>query len=340
VAANETGGGIDPLTRRAFATMVGVVGAVLVALAAGFENPYWAGLSAIVIAHADRDELFTKGILRIAGTFAGVFFGYYGAQLLEGLPAAQALVSMLAAGIGIYARQRSAYAYAWFYGAVTFLIVIVSSMVTPTELRSFAENRCFEIVTGVVVATLARWALGGDERKGAHLVAHPPTVRPEDAMRLAVAAGVGTLAILVSWTQFQLPQLTQVVISSLIVVDIDAGATRRRGWQRVLGCIIGGLAGLLVIGIDATNFLWWLICLSIGLFVFARVHLAASPNAYIGTQSAIAFLVTLVDTGPPSSIGPPFGRLVGIVLGVSLMSLVTWAITKKKATAETLTPQA
>ncbi len=47
---------------------------------------------------------------------------------------------------------------------------------------------------------------------------------------------------------------------------------------------------------------------------------AAAPIAYIGTQSAVAFLYTLVDTGPPPTILPPVERLVGIMLGVALMS--------------------
>lgn len=321
---------LDPLTQHALATTAGVVGAVFAALVAGFENPYWAGLSALVIANSDRDELFTKGFLRIAGTFAGVFLGYLAAQALEGLPIAQAFAAMVAAAIGIYGRLRSAYGYAWFYGGITFLLVIVASMTEPTELYGFATNRCFEIVTGVIAATLANWTLAPNAGGGAHLVGHPSGVDPADARRLAFAAALGTLAILLAWTLLSLPSLVQVIVSSLIVVDANPLATRHRGAQRIIGCVIGGAAGLVVIGIDATGFLWWTAALALGIYFSARVHLGGTANAYIGTQSAVAYLITLVDSGPPPTIGPPVGRLVGIVLGVALMSLVTWAISARR----------
>ncbi|MBZ9938339.1 FUSC family protein [Mesorhizobium sp. BR1-1-16] len=316
----------DALTRKAVATTVGVVGAVFVALLAGFENPYWAGLSALVIANSDRDELFTKGLLRIAGTFAGVFAGYIAAQLLAGFAIGQAAAAMLAAGIAIYGRQRSAFAYAWFYGGVTFLLVIVASIGDPGGLYDFAQNRCYEIVTGVSVATLASWALGPGAGGTTRIVAHPSSVTPADARRLAYAAALGTLAILFAWTSFSLPSLTQVIVSSLIVIDANPVATRHRSLQRIIGCFIGGAAGLAVIGIDATGFVWWTAALTLGVYLSARIHLGGTANAYIGTQTAIAFLVTLVDSGPPTSIVPPVQRLVGIILGVALMSLVTWAV--------------
>ena len=322
---------LDPLTRQALATTAGVVAAVFIALFAGLENPYWAALSAMVIAHADHSELFTKGMLRIAGTMAGVFGGVVAAQFLEGLPVGQAAAAMLAAGIGIYGRQRSAYGYAWFYGGVTFLLVIVSSLTDPEGLFEFAENRCLEIIVGVVAATLASWALRPAGSGLAHLVAHAPVVAPADARRLAFAAALGTLAILLAWTALSLPSLTQVIVSSLIVIDANPGTTRHRGLQRIVGCIIGGAAGLAVLGIDATGFAWWTAALAIGVYVPARAHLGGSPNAYIGTQSAIAFLITMVDSGPPATIVPPVERLAGIILGVALMSLVTWALTARRS---------
>ncbi|SHE85513.1 Fusaric acid resistance protein family protein [Kaistia soli DSM 19436] len=316
----------DTLTRKAIATTVGAVGAVYIALLAGFDNPYWAGLSAMVIANSDRDELFTKGLLRIAGTFIGVFVGYVGAQLLEGFAIGQAAAAVVAAGIAIYGRQRSAFGYAWFYGGATFLLVIVASISDPGGLYDFAQNRCYEIVTGVTAATLASWALGPGAGGTTRIVAHPPSVTPADARRLAYAAALGTLAILIAWTSFSLPSLTQVIVSSLIVIDANPVSTRHRGLQRIIGCFIGGAAGLMVIGIDATSFIWWIAALSLGIYLAARIHLGGTANAYIGTQTAIAFLVTMVDSGPPTSILPPVERLVGIILGVALMSLVTWAV--------------
>ncbi len=137
-----------------------------------------------------------------------------------------------------------------------------------------------------------------------------------------------------AWVAFDLPQLTQVLISSLVVVDADPAATRHRGFQRILGCVIGGATGLLVIGINATNIVWWTVSLFLLVFLFARVHLGKTANTYVGTQSAVALLVTMVDSGPPASVAAPLDRLVGIMLGVAMMTAVVWLMNLKPPEAK------
>ena len=82
--------------------------------------------------------------------------------------------------------------------------------------------------------------------------------------------------------------------------------------------------------IDAADQWWWTAALYLGVFTFSRLHLSKSPNAYIGTQSAIAYLVTLVGIGPPSTLEPPIDRLVGIIIGVSIMTVMVWALNPPK----------
>ncbi|MCX5493512.1 FUSC family protein [Kaistia dalseonensis] len=321
---------MSEVDRQALATTIGVVAAIFVALAANLEQPFWAGISALIISNVDRTELFTKGVLRILGTIAGVVSGYFISLVIGGQPLIQAVLLMAVAGGGTYARQRSRYGYVWFYGALTFLLVLVCSMTTPEQLYAFAHYRCYEIIIGVLAATIAGFALGpkaGQLPDGVR--AHPSNVTVEAAGRYAFAAAVGALVLVLVWSLFGLPALTQVLASSLVVVDIDPRATRKRGLQRILGCLIGGGAGLVIIGINADVMLWWVTTLSLGIFLSARVHLGPSPNAYVGTQSAVALLVTMVGSGPPDSIAPAFDRLVGIALGVALMSLVVWMLEQR-----------
>lgn len=321
---------MDDISRQALATALAVVAAVYIAIAMGFEQPYWAALSVVIISNVDRSAMFTKGVLRIAGTIVGVTGGYVVAQWLEGQPVAQALLLMLLAGLGTYGRQRSDYGYAWFYGALSALLVLLCSMTTPGQLYSFAHFRCYEIVIGVTVATIANWALGpraGELPTG--LTAAPTGISAENAAWQGLAAAIGSLAIVFAWVAFDLPALTQVLISSLVVVDADPAATRHRGFQRILGCVIGGATGLAIIGIDATNVVWWTASLFLGVFLFARVHLGKTANTYVGTQSAVALLVTMVDSGPPASVVAPLDRLVGIMLGVALMTAVVWVMNVK-----------
>ncbi len=326
---------ITDVDRQAFATATGVLAAVYIALSMHLDQPYWAALSVMIIANVDRDALFTKGLLRVAGTFVGVLLGYGIGQAMEGLPLQQAVLVTIAAGIGTYGRQRSAYGYAWFYGALTFALVMLYTMVQPQDLYSFAHYRCYEIVIGVTCGTLSNWALGpraGQLPTG--IVPQVATVTAENALWQAFVAAVGVLTIILTWAFFDLPQLPQVLISSLIVVDSDPAATRHRGAQRILGCIIGGTAGLLVIAADATLQWWWTAMLFLGVFSFARIHLNKSAQAYIGTQSAIAYLVTMVTVGPPTTMAPPVERLVGIIIGVSIMTVLVWALNPRTVAAK------
>jgi uncharacterized membrane protein YccC len=325
--------GLDDVDRQALATACGVAAAVFIALSMGLSEPYWATLSVMIISNVDRDALFTKGVLRIVGTLVGVFGGYLASQWIEGQPLQQAALVLLAAGIGTFGRQRSAYGYAWFYGALTFMLIQLYTMTTPQGLYEFAHYRCYEIVIGVVCGTTANWAVG--PRRGelpGGLKQQPIATSEDNAAWQAFIAGLGALAILVMWTQWNLPQLPQVLISSLIIIDADPAATRHRGVQRIFGCILGGAVGLLVILIDAADVWWWGAALFLGVFFFARLHLGPTSNAYIGTQSAIAYLVTLVGSGPPTSIAPPIDRLVGIVLGVSIMTALVWALNARRRT--------
>jgi len=322
---------VDDITRQALATACGVLAAVFIALLMGLQEPYWAALSVMIIANVDREALFTKGVLRIAGTLIGVLGGYYVGQWAEGFDAMQIVLVAMAAAVGTYGRQRSAYGYAWFYGALTFMLVLLYTMTQPDQLYAFAHYRCYEIVIGVVCGTLASWALGPNAGElHARLKAQAAATSAPNAERQSLIAGLGAFTIVVIWSLFDLPQLPQVLISSLIVVDSDPLATRHRGAQRIFGCIIGGTAGLVVILVDATHVWWWAVMLFLGVFSFARIHLRKSAEAYIGTQSAIAYLVTLVGAGPPVSLYPPVDRLIGIVIGVSIMTVLVWALNPPK----------
>lgn len=321
---------MDDITRQSLATATGVVAGVYVALWAGLEQPYWAAISALIIANVDRGALFTKGVLRIIGTVGGVVSGYGVSLLLEGFPVFQGMMLMLAAGTGMYLRQRTRYPYAWFYGALSFMLIVLCSMSAPDTLYSFAVYRFMEIVIGVVAATLASFAIGRRDAFPWGLAPQEPTLSPNEAARQGFAAAVGVITIVVGWAIFNLPSVIQVVISSLVVVDSNVNNTRHRGWQRILGCIIGGVTGLLVIAVDASNLIWWTVSLFAGIFLFSRVHLGKSPNAYVGTQSALAFIITLVGSGPPDSIMPPLNRLIGIIVGVSIMTIIVWAMNARR----------
>jgi uncharacterized membrane protein YccC len=316
---------MDAITRQGLITGFACLFATLIAIAANLDQPYWAAITAYMVANVDPSALATKAVLRVAGTVVGCVLGYAVGIMIEGFPVLQALVMFVTAAVGTYWRFRSRYSYAWILGAVSILMLIATSITEPTELHDFAWYRFYEILTGVVVATLFSFAF----TLPAHLRLEPAavTVSHEVARHQALSAGVSIVLIAWLWSVFNLPSLLQVMITSLVVVSADIAGTRLRGLQRIMGCILGGCLGLLVIIIDAANFWWWAFALTAGVFLAGRLHLSPHPHAYVGTQAGLAFLVTLINgSGPPDSIEAPINRLTGIVIGVAIMTIVSWVM--------------
>jgi len=316
---------MDAITRQGLITGFSCLFATLIAIAANLDQPYWAAITAYMVANVDPSALATKAVLRVAGTVVGCVLGYILALSVEGFPVLQALLLFVTAAVGTYWRFRSRYSYAWILGAVSILMLIVTSITEPIELHDFAWYRFYEILTGVVVAAMLSFAF----TPPAHLRLAPAavTVSHEVARHQALSAGVSIVLIAWLWSVFDLPSMLQVMITSLVVVSADIAGTRLRGLQRIMGCILGGCLGLLVIIIDASNFWWWAFALTAGIFLAGRLHLSPHPHAYVGTQAGLAFLITLINgSGPPDSIEAPVNRITGIVIGVAIMTVVSWVM--------------
>lgn len=126
------------------------------------------------------------------------------------------------------------------------------------------------------------------------------------------------------WARFELPSLIQIGITVLVLIDPKTRTSRDKGKQRLYGCLLGGLVGLLAVALPGESLLLWLGNLFVAMFLFLRLHLSQSRWAYVGTQAAIAFLLcAITGTGPPDTIVPIVNRLGGILCGVVILMLVT-----------------
>jgi len=306
-------------TRQGLAVALSVLAAVAVSGFAGFEDPWWAAISAWAVANADRTQVFAKAMMRAFGTVAGCALGF----LLASSFGEQPLLMLIAMfGIGAIGTRRrfggTRYGYAWVLFAVTAVMMLFADLTAPDALYLFAINRAYEILTGVFCAMVA----------GAVLAPAPGTPPPSatdvathdfDLTRLSLIGGLLPVVVALVWRQLELPAANQIAISSLVVLDRDLAASHIRGGQRLAGCLVGGLAGLLIAGVGVDNIWLWAIALGGGLFVFSRAHLGGGPDAYFGTQAGVAFILALVTgLGPPTSVIPAFDRLVGITFGVAI----------------------
>jgi len=155
---------------------------------------------------------------------------------------------------------------------------------------------------------------------------------------LATIGGVTAMSIPILWSWLNLPSLSQIVVTSLVVLDRDGASTHFRGLERVLGCLAGGAGGLLTIRLGPDSFFIWSVMLIAGVFLFSLIHHSTSRWAYVGTQGGVAFILALVTRiGPPDSILPAVNRLPGCSVGSGFYfacawSLVMWAAVIRRAT--------
>lgn len=321
--------GADP----GLVTAAGVCLAVLAALILRLENPWWAAISAWMVANPDVQALWLKGLMRIAGTVLGCIIGYVAAiAAIDNIGLQAALLFLFGYGL-VNLRYRMRYSYAWLFFMLMPVLLLYVAMQAPDTVRAFAIWRTLEIVTGVLAMALTAGlfttffgsAHARKSLRDAYLREKPKLTPRElrDIHILAVGGGGMTVLIALLWSIYDLPALTQIGITLLAVLDRDPVGTRIRGWQRIAGTVLGGLLGLAVIaaGIDLLPI--WLLLLFLGLFLFAGLHHFGGGSAYIGTQGGIAYMFCLVSgAGPPETFMPVVNRLAGMMSGIFLLLVV------------------
>jgi uncharacterized membrane protein YccC len=309
--------------RQSLITGVSCWLATMGAFALHLDNPWWAAISAWVISNPDKSAFWQKGIMRILGTIAGCVLGYELAAQLEGRPVAQAISFFLLGSGAAYMRFRSKFGYAWFIGILAAVLLMSLSLSAPLSLYYFAHYRAYEIVCGVVSATLCEGILGvilrlegaipvnGEPKKPA------PSGEHKEILSVALVGGLTAVIIPVLWSLFNLPSLPQSLVTVLVLVNPNLEATRFMGLQRILGCLIGGALGLVASLFALESLLLWSAFFILGIAGFSRLHFSDSRWAYSGTQGGLAFIIAIVTgNGAPDTIVPVVNRIAGSMLGV------------------------
>lgn len=309
--------------RQALVAAVGCWLAVVLALWAQTSDPWWAAISAWVIANPNRDALVLKSGMRVASTLIACGLGYQIALMVEGEPVAQALVLAAVCMGGMLMRFRSRFDYAWLLGSITIAMAIVGSILSPATLHEFVVFRGLEICIGVFAGMAASLVLGQN------LAEKPPgftSGRPEERLEefhAALVTGAALLTAMMVWSWYDLPSLLQIVVSILAVIDRDLVVLRAKSFQRVFGCLIGGGAGLAITAMGVSSFVVWSILFVGGLMALAHLYYGRGGYAYVGAQGGFAFILAMVTgTGPPDTIAPVVDRVAGMLIGVVIVLAV------------------
>jgi uncharacterized membrane protein YccC len=324
----------SPRVRQAVACGAAVTLAVLAAVVLELDYPMWSGMSAFTCLQGSAVATRLKGLLRILGTIAGAFVG----AVVIGFVAQDHLALLLALFVGVtfalYRSYLSRWMYAWLLGGVTLGLVLMTTLADATAGLHAGAYRAAEIAVGV----LAAWAAGvsllpeaTDAATDWKLMADPKQHSRQRAALTALEGGSGIVAVVILYDLFDLPGFASGTISITRIADPEPQVGRHRGFLRLIGCIIGGGAGLLTVGFSIDWFPVLLVWVFAWCTVFGYFGSGSAGSGYAGMQAAFAFCMAVLPANwPATTLDPALDRFAGIVLAMA----VFWVIDLIVGTAE------
>jgi uncharacterized membrane protein YccC len=325
-----------PRARLAGIAALSVATSTTAALTLHLDEVWWAAISGLMSIQATFPASLQKACLRIVGTMAGALAAVLLAPWLAYDHVALCLFLMTVTTVGTIGAQVSPHGYAWLFTAITFDLIVLMSLDRPPLAFNFAIYRTTEVVIGSLSAVVIALLLGPDE-PGTTAV-QPPGWSDLLSERWpvvlhAIRSGVTVALIPLVWSWFELVDFSQMAVTVAVVMavpilsdhPVDQGRLIiNRSLQRLIGCFLGGLTALACLGIPPTEFLPFISILCAGIYVATYLQGSERGVAYVGTQAALVFIITLVQGfGPPTSIWSGIDRLGGMMGGLLILLFVS-----------------
>jgi uncharacterized membrane protein YccC len=325
-----------PRAHRATMAAAAVALAVPIGSAMDLPDVWWAAISAVISTMPTRPASVEKSLLRLVGTAVGAALAYALIGWIAYDHIACCLALFAVSSIAILGMAVSPHGYAWIFLGVTFALVVLVSLNDPAQAFSVAIYRTLEVGVGITCAILVATLLAPDAPAAAATPPEPPGWHDLfgaqwPAVTYALRSGIVIAALPVIWNTLYLPGVATMAVTVAAVMAVpqlpghtldDPARLTAKAAYRLLGCFVGGIAGLAVIVLSPTVLVLALLCGGVWFFVW----LQDSPTGagYVGTQAAVVYIVTLVQgEGPPLSILPGIDRFAGIVFGIVTLLLFT-----------------
>jgi uncharacterized membrane protein YccC len=321
-----------PRAVLALATAFAVGGAVILALALRLPAPYWAGISGFICMQSSQPQSLRKALHRMGGTALGAAAALLVFPWIAFDHAATMLVLFAAGTLAILGSLLSRFSYAWLLGGITTVMVILGSLNDPALTLSFAVYRSAEITLGSVMALAVAFMLL--PRSGQAVAPAPGWGslfgRNRHVLQHAMRTGAIVALVPLVWRVFELPDLSQMAISIGAIMAVpeltgdpgrDQQAVAERAAHRMLGCVIGVGAGLVVLTLPwLASLPPWLCCLMLAAAVGSELQTGPHAVPTVGTQAVVAFILTVVQGwGPPLSLSPAIDRAAGMLGALILL---------------------
>jgi uncharacterized membrane protein YccC len=337
--------------REPLKAVLSVLLSVAIACLVNLPDIVWAALSGFLVMRSTLAEAVPRCLHRVIGTVTGAALGFVLGRFLVQDMALMIAALFVLSWVAVYQGSVSPYRYGWLLFGVTAVMVITAALGDAPGAARFAAVRVAEVVIGslsaLFVAALFE-AFGappglaapqGEDNPEAHLSFR--SVYDEIWLHrnwpIVIHAAQAALSVALLpfvWRFFGITNFVQTAVTAFIVMIIPLNAIEsgsktavyERIAHRLLGCLIGGALALLCLGIAADDPLLWVLCLCAGVWIGFHIQSGKTGLSYLGTQFAFAFLVSFVQgPGPATSLDPPLTRLLGVLIGAGMMSVVMLA---------------
>ncbi len=145
-------------------------------------------------------------------------------------------------------------------------------------------------------------------------------------VRFALKTTIAVMSAYFIYSVLDWPGISTAVPTCFVVALGSMGETIQKMWLRISGALIGGLAaGLCIVYLlpHMTDIGQLCLLIAVASAIFAWVATSSDRLSYMGMQMALAFLLgVLQGYGPNTSLTVLWDRVVGVLLGNLLMSLV------------------
>jgi uncharacterized membrane protein YccC len=325
--------------------------ALLAALALHSDEPWWAAITAFMVTRAAPAVAVSRAAMRVAGSAIGALAALVILRLFvyQSLPFFLCLFALSV--IGLFGFATSRHGYAWLIGSVTASLILLMSFQEPQGAFNTAVNRVADVIVGtaasLVVCALSPLPAADGSAPAAMLTEPPPLAfwrrRFGGELRrwldgrwplvIHACRGGVTVMLLPALAEWIAPVspvtmgVTAVIVMSIpttAILQSDTGAIIQRAAHRLIGCLLGALAGLAALAFVGDDFLLWIVLIPAGIWLCSQIQTGTTGVSYIGTQAMFAYLMSMLQgQGPPLTIAPGFARLVGVMGGLSILFVVT-----------------
>lgn len=351
-----------PRARESLKAAVSVLLAVALAKALRLDDLWWVAFSGFMVMRTGFDETLRRGVYRIGGTVLGAALGVGAALVLANHPLGRIAWIFAISALTLYFAFLSRYGYAWLFLGITHVMVLAFAVLVPDSLTYFAKLRVADVAVGtaVCIAVSAAFTLAAGTHPrsflqslrgllGTPVAAKVLNSGPRVRRRLfqhVSEAGLAMVCITALGYGFQMTSFAQASITVFAVMllpitDFAAnrhGAVTRKLIHRCVGCVLGGLLGIVLLLLTGhVPVLWWL-ALAVGVWLGQHLQGSGPDIGYIGTQFCLGYLTAFVhDAHLSESYTAAAERFAGIFSGLLILGLILFlsaVLTAPKQTAD------